>query len=147
MNGYMSTTPTIPMTTAQRKNASMPCSCHRRIPAWRLQTRQKRLGPSDIKRHERLIDDGWLGGTNRFRLIPDPWRVDKGINKRGSSGMAHLTTHNPAIASRLASHAVHVQNWYLRNGTSQSKTQTSRPILYPPLFEKRPDGYISPQTR
>jgi hypothetical protein len=79
MNGYVSTTPTIPMTTAQRKNASMPCSCHRRIPAWRLQTRQKRLGPSDIKRHERLIDDGWLGGTNRFRLIPDPWRVDKGI--------------------------------------------------------------------
>jgi hypothetical protein len=52
MDDYMSTTLMIPMTTAQCKNALAPCSCHRRIPAWRVQTRQERLGPSDIKRYE-----------------------------------------------------------------------------------------------
>lgn len=55
------------------------CSCRWRIPAWRLQTRQECLGPSDIKGHERLIDDGWLAGTNRVRLVPGPRRVNEGI--------------------------------------------------------------------
>jgi hypothetical protein len=64
---------------AQGKEAATPCSCRWSIPAWRLQTRQERLGPSDIEGHERLIDDGWLAGTNRVRLDPSPGRVDKGI--------------------------------------------------------------------
>lgn len=92
MDDYMSTTLMIPMTTAQCRSASTPCSCHRRIPAWCLQTRQKRLGPSDIKRHERLIDDSWLGGTDRVRLNPDSGRVDEGI------AMVRRRVHSPREA-------------------------------------------------
>jgi hypothetical protein len=69
------------------------------------------------------------------------------VNKKRCSGAAHSRTHDPAIASRLASHAVHLQNWHLLDGTSRSRTQTSRPILCPPPAVKRPDGYIAPQTR